>query len=76
MSPVRHQVTGPALAFDLAAERRFRAAGLEWRGFARVNNLFDRDVVGSVIVNAGGGRYFEPAPGRHWMVGLDATKAF
>ena len=67
----------PAYAsFDLAAERRFRTAGLEWRGFARVNNLFDRDVVGSVIVNAGGGRYFEPAPGRHWMVGLDATKAF
>jgi iron complex outermembrane receptor protein len=67
----------PAYAsFDLAAERRFRAAGLDWRGFARINNLFDRDVVGSVIVNASGGRYFEPAPGRHWVVGLSAGKAF
>jgi iron complex outermembrane receptor protein len=29
-----------------------------------VQNLFDRRYVGSVSVNATGGRYFEPAPGR------------
>ncbi|KGM53753.1 hypothetical protein N799_09025 [Lysobacter arseniciresistens ZS79] len=67
----------PAYAsFDLAAEHRFHAAGLDWRAFARINNLFDRDIVGSVIVNASGGRYFEPAPGRHAVVGLSASKAF
>jgi iron complex outermembrane receptor protein len=31
---------------------------------ARLDNLFDRRVVGSVIVNEGNGRYYEPAPGR------------
>ena len=31
---------------------------------ARVDNLFDRRIVGSVIVNEGNGRYYEPAPGR------------
>ena len=69
--------SAPAYAsFDLAAERRFRWAGLEWRGFARINNLFDRDVIGSVIVNEGNGRYYEPAPGRNWMIGLSAGYSF
>ena len=30
--------------------------------FSRVDNVFDRRYVGSVIVNEGNGRYFEPAP--------------
>jgi iron complex outermembrane receptor protein len=69
--------SAPAYAvFDLAAERRFAAFGLQWRGFARIDNLFDRDYVGSVIVNDGNGRYFEPAPGRGWVFGLSAVKAF
>lgn len=62
--------------FDLAAERRFSAAGLDWRGFVRINNLFDRDIVGSVIVNSGGGRYYEPSPGRNWLLGLSASHSF
>jgi iron complex outermembrane receptor protein len=36
---------------------------------ARVNNLADHRYVGSVIVNDGNGRYYEPAPGRTWMLG-------
>jgi iron complex outermembrane receptor protein len=35
---------------------------------ARVDNLADRTVVGSVIVNEGNGRFFEPAPGRSWLL--------
>ncbi|WP_152620121.1 TonB-dependent receptor [Lysobacter sp. A03] len=67
----------PAAArFDLAAEHRLQAGGLEWRGFARLNNLFDRDIIGSVIVNDGNGRYYEPAPGRHWQVGVSASRSF
>ncbi|KJV33307.1 TonB-dependent receptor family protein [Luteibacter yeojuensis] len=44
-----------------------------WRinTFARVDNVADRHVIGSVIVNDGNGRYFEPAPGRTFLVGVD-----
>jgi iron complex outermembrane receptor protein len=67
----------PAQAsLDLGMERRFEFAGLQWRGFARIDNLLDRDIIGSVIVNEGNGRYFEPAPGRNWFIGLKAEQTF
>jgi iron complex outermembrane recepter protein len=37
---------------------------------ARVDNLFDRRYAGSVIVNEGNGRFFEPAPGRQFTFKL------
>ncbi len=38
-----------------------------------VQNLFDRRYVGSVVINAAGGRYYEPAPERTISVGLSVT---
>lgn len=40
---------------------------------ARLDNLLDRRIVGSVIVNDGNGRYYEPAPGRSLGVGVQLT---
>ena len=45
-------------------------------GFVRGDNLFDRRCAGSVIVNEGNARFFEPAPGRTWLAGLSATVKF
>ena len=44
--------------------------------FGRVDNLFDRKYVGSVIVNEGNDRYYEPAPGRNYGVGLSVAYQF
>ena len=35
---------------------------------ARLDNLAGRRVAGSVIVNEGNSRFFEPAPGRSWLL--------
>jgi iron complex outermembrane receptor protein len=43
---------------------------------ARVDNVFNRRYAGSVIVNEGNGRYYEPAPGRNYTVKLTGTYAF
>ena len=48
--------------FALAASTRLQLS-------ARVDNLGDRRYIGSVIVNDSNGRYFEPGPGRTWMLG-------
>jgi len=37
--------------------------------FVAVNNAFNRHYVGSVVINAARGRYYEPAPGRHLHLG-------
>src|SRR3546814_19737927 len=42
--------------FDLPAERRFEACGLQWRGDARLATLFDREYVGPLRVHQGTGR--------------------
>ncbi len=47
-----------------------------FNAFARIDNLLDRHIIGSVIVNEGNGRYFEPAPGRNWTAGLGAVYRF
>jgi iron complex outermembrane receptor protein len=41
--------------------------------FLRLNNLFDKNYAGSVIVNESNGRYFEPAPGRSIFAGASIT---
>ncbi|MET0542881.1 MAG: TonB-dependent receptor [Variovorax sp.] len=48
----------------------------DFNAFVRIDNALDRETIGSVIVNEGNARYFEPAPGRTWTVGAGATYRF
>ncbi len=49
---------------------RHQLGNLTLEPFARLENLTDRDYVGSLIVNGAGARYYEPAPERSWLAGL------
>ncbi len=53
-----------------------RLGAWQLAGFARGDNLSARRYAGSVIVNEGNGRFFEPAPGRTWLLGTAASYAF
>jgi iron complex outermembrane recepter protein len=55
-------------------ERQYGA--LKLRTFVRLDNVFDRQYVGSVIVGDSNGRYYEPAPGRTWLAGVSARYSF
>ncbi|MBI2306227.1 MAG: TonB-dependent receptor [Rhodocyclales bacterium] len=46
------------------------------KAFLRIDNLFDRQYVGSVIVGDSNGRYYESAPGRNWLLGAGARYTF
>ena len=59
----------------VGVERRWRLGRMSLESFARIDNLLDRRAIGSVIVNEGNARYFEPAPGRGWSVGLSLESA-
>ncbi|HSS07437.1 MAG TPA: TonB-dependent receptor [Rhodanobacteraceae bacterium] len=56
--------------FGIDAGDGFNLASGQLRTFFSIDNLFDRNYVGSVIVNDGNGRYFEPAPGRTYTLGV------
>ena len=62
----------------LAANVGYLWVNRDWKvnSYARVDNLFDRNYVGSVIVNDSNSRFFEPADGRNFSVGMSVTKAF
>ncbi len=61
-----------APAYALAGIEASRDAGA-LRLFVRIDNLFARAHIGSVIVNDGNGRYYEPGPGRQWYLGAQWT---
>ncbi len=50
-----------------------RMNGWQFKSFARVDNLANRRYAGSVIVAEARGRFYEPAPGRTYLVGITAT---
>ncbi|MBO3274676.1 TonB-dependent receptor family protein [Pseudomonas schmalbachii] len=47
-----------------------------FRQLIRVDNLFDRQYVGSVIVGDSNGRFYEAAPGRSWYAGATVEYDF
>jgi len=55
---------------NLEAGRRWTLPGGDLRAFARLDNLLDQAYIGSVIVNDGNGRFYEPGPDRRASVGL------
>ena len=57
---------------------QFRQDQGDWtlREFIRVDNLTDRQHAGSVIVNDGNKRFFEPVAGLKLLLGLEALRRF
>lgn len=60
---------------DLRASLRRHRGAWETEIFAGLDNLFAADFSGSVVPNAAGNRFFEPAPGRTVYVGLRLAQA-
>ena len=55
-----------------------QGAASRWRisEYLRVDNLTDKNYVGSVVVNDANNRYYEPSPGRNFTVGVQARLQF
>ena len=76
---VNDQNTDAAAGYAVASANigyAVHAGPWELGSFVRVDNLLDRKYAGSVIVNDGNGRFFEPAPGRTWLASATATLRF
>ncbi len=65
-----------AATVNLSLGYTLKLGGAELSAFARVDNVAGETYAGSVIVNEGNSRFFEPAPGRTGLVGLSAVLRF
>jgi len=77
--PVNDRNSDAAAAWttaSLAARFRQDFGPWQWREFIRVDNVANRRHAGSVIVNEAGGRFFETAPGRSWLAGVELARSF
>lgn len=57
------------LHLELSYRWRFGQRSL--RGFARIDNALDHRYIGSVIVNEGNARFYEPGPDRTFLIGAE-----
>ena len=73
MNDANSDAAGAYTVASLRAAYAMRLAASTLRAFVRVDNVFDRRYAGSVIVNEGNARFFEPAPGRTWLAGISVA---
>jgi iron complex outermembrane receptor protein len=61
------------VVFNIHAGFRQRVGTWRFEEFLRVDNVADEEYVGSVVVNAVNGRFFEPALPRTYLLGFTAS---
>ncbi|MBD3275439.1 MAG: TonB-dependent receptor, partial [Candidatus Marinimicrobia bacterium] len=70
---VRDFVNDDYATVGLRAGSSLSLTNVNLRIFGGVDNLFDVRYNASIVPNAFGGNFFEPAPGRHWYLGINAS---
>ncbi len=56
---------------DLRVGRTWTSGGRRVELWGGIDNVTDTEYVANVRVNASAGRFFEPAPGRRWIAGVE-----
>ena len=73
----RNTDTAPSYTiFNLRAGFQQNVSNWRFSEFVRLENLTDKDYIGSVRVNDSNSRFYEPAMGRAWMLGVNASYRF
>ncbi|KQQ92421.1 TonB-dependent receptor [Massilia sp. Leaf139] len=62
--------------FNLRAQASQEWSGWKFKQFVRLNNVLDKQYVGSVIVGDANRRFYEGAPGRNWVLGVSGQYQF
>ena len=58
---------------NLETARQWNVGTGGLRVFARIDNVVDQSTIGSVIADEGNGRFYEPGPGRGFLLGAEWT---
>lgn len=73
----RNTYTAPSYTiFNLRAGFEQNLANWSFREYLRIENMFDKEYIGSVRVNDGNELFFEPGADRNYLLGLSASYKF
>jgi iron complex outermembrane receptor protein len=70
-SDSNQDVTSAYAVLNLRLSVTQRTGAWQFKEFVRIDNATDRRYVGSMIANESNGRFYEPAPGRNSLLGVD-----
>ena len=71
------EIPAPGYAIlNARVQAKQEVGGWRMKQFVRLNNLTDKQYVGSLIVGDANKRFYEAAPGRNWMAGFSAQYGF
>ena len=77
VNDVNSDAAGRFATLALRARQRYHlGTGTSLEVMARIDNVTDRAYAGSVIVNEGNARFFEPAPPRSYLLGVRVGQSF
>lgn len=62
--------------FNIRAGLQQKLQSWRFSEYVRVENIFDKEYIGSIRVNDSNSRFYEPSAGRNWLMGLNATYMF
>lgn len=62
--------------FNLRAGFEQKLANWTLSEYLRVENMFDKEYIGSVRINDANARYYEPSAGRNYLLGINANYKF
>ena len=62
--------------YSIRGSLQQRQGNWKFTEYARIDNIFDQNYIGSIRVNDTNTRFFEPAPGRNWIMGVKANYMF
>lgn len=73
--PTQGNANGYAIA-SLRAGFNQDSGKWKFNEFLRVENIFDKEYIGSIRIGDSNGNYYEAAPTRNWLLGLNASYQF
>jgi len=62
--------------FNVRAGFEQKLSNWRFKEYIRIENITDKDYIGSVRVNDGNALFFEPAAGRNYLIGINAQYKF
>lgn len=75
-SDANNEFAPPATIWNAALQYPMQWGHWDISTWLRLDNVTDKTYVGSVVVNQGNGRSFEPAPGRIWLASFEIQRRF